>query len=58
MNGLKPEHWVRTFFPTYASDKICNNLSKSFNAHILETNQPIITMMESNKVSLMKRIVN
>lgn len=60
MIGPKFEHWVKAFLPSYVrSDMFCNNLCESLNTCILKgRSQPIITLVESIRVSFNGEIVN
>lgn len=55
-----PEHWCKAFFPLHVkSDMLVNNLSETFNAHILNARDlPVIGMCEGIRVFLMERIQN
>lgn len=60
MIGPKFEHWVKAFLPSYVrSYMFCNNLCESLNTCILKgRSQPIITLVESIRVSFNGEIVN
>ena len=51
-------HWSRSHFKTHTEcDILLNNLCESFNSFILRSrDKPIITMLETIRVLLMKRI--
>ncbi|KAG8377443.1 hypothetical protein BUALT_Bualt08G0033400 [Buddleja alternifolia] len=53
-----PRHWSRSHFRTFPKcDILLNNICESFNAAILEArNKPLLSMVESIRVYLMKRL--
>ncbi|KAG8364417.1 hypothetical protein BUALT_Bualt19G0126600 [Buddleja alternifolia] len=53
-----PTHWSRAYFSTHPKcDIMLNNMSESFNSMVLATRStPIVYMLESIRVTLMKRI--
>ncbi|XP_072081100.1 uncharacterized protein [Arachis hypogaea] len=57
LNAIPPRYWSRSRF-TYNSkvDTLVNNMSKSFNAAIVDAREkPILTMLEEIRVKLMTR---
>ncbi|XP_071928031.1 uncharacterized protein [Coffea arabica] len=55
-----PHHWCKAFFPLHVkSDMLVNNLSETFNSHILNAREmPVIGMVEWIREFVMERISN